>query len=74
MDAGFVEGVDFGIGNGQQDGGVSDDDVLRAFPCHLDDLGKQRKLPVGRERGFRFVHDEKAFAKGEDEVQKTLSV
>ena len=56
MDAGFVEGIDLGSGYGQQDGGVGDDDVLGSFSRHLHDSGKQRQLPVGRKRGFRFVH------------------
>ena len=74
MDAGSVESIDLGSGYGQQDGGVGDDDVLGAFSRHLHDFGKQCQLPVGRKRGFRFVHDEQSFAEGQDEIQEALSV
>ena len=63
------------IRNGQEDGGVSDDDILGSFSRHLGDSGEKRQLPLGGQGGFWFVHDENTgLCKGLDEVQKTLTV
>ena len=70
-----VELEDVGIGEGEEDGRMGDDDVLGAFAGHFGHAGEEGELSVGREGRFRLVHQEDAGAgKSGDEVQEALAV
>ena len=70
-----VERDDVGSWYSDKDGGVSDYNVLRTLPSHLDDVGEMGQLTVRRQGCFWLVYDEDpSLREGIDKVQETLAV